>query len=251
MNTDFGANTDEKSGGTRYSAGKPAHWWAMPLGGLRLVAQVTEYGSKKYAPLDWKIGQSYSTLIDCTFRHLVAMVTDGVYSKDEESGMYHAAHAAWNLLTLLTFMGEKRYDLDDVTQWRGVRAGSVPLPPGEVALYDVSRPPSAVPPPAASPDPEQSAVGPGDTVVMRPLRPKRLRRPDRGRRVAHGDRRVVQDRRLVNDPPPDGLFKRNSGSLRRKGERRVHRRRWHRLPKDVVRLLGGPRRETDLLNSDQ
>lgn len=160
----FGPNTDN-SGGTRYSKGKPSFWWAMPLGGLRLVAKVTEYGASKYAPLDWAVGQSYSTLIDCTFRHMVAVVEDGIYSKDKESGLYHLSHAAWNILTLLTFVAARRYDLDDVTVWRGRTAGQPALPLSEVDAYDSPEPhPSAVPPPAACTEAVPGEVFPSEAT---------------------------------------------------------------------------------------
>jgi len=143
---DFGPDTDP-SGGTRYSSNKPSNWWALPLAGLRLVARVTTYGGEKYAPLDWAIGQSFSVLYDCTMRHLVAMQVDGFWSNDEESGLPHAAHACWNLLTMCHFMALDRSDLDDVSKWRGVKAGLTPTAEGQ---YDAgSAPPVEVPPPAS------------------------------------------------------------------------------------------------------
>jgi hypothetical protein len=112
-------NTD-KSGGTRFSAGKPGMWWAIPMKGLRLVARVTMHGSKKYAPLDWACGQSYSTLLDSASRHWLEVLTSGPLARDEESGEYHLAHCAWNILCLLHFIEQGREDLDDVSEWQGV-----------------------------------------------------------------------------------------------------------------------------------
>lgn len=108
------SNTDT-SGGTRYSEGKPGGWWYAPLGGLELVAPVWEMGADKYAPRDWAQGQLYSTLMNSLSRHIVAMWTLGPKARDAESGCYHAAHACWNLLCLLTFMNDGRDDLDDIT----------------------------------------------------------------------------------------------------------------------------------------
>jgi hypothetical protein len=113
----------EKAGGTRYSAGKPGMFWAIPLYGLRLIARVTEAGARKYAPRDWFEGQSFSTLIDCTSRHWLEVCTRGPWAKDEDTGCYHLAAVGWNVLCLLTFMELERYDLDDVTPWFGVKAG--------------------------------------------------------------------------------------------------------------------------------
>ena len=111
----------ESSGGTRFSEGKPGMWWAIPLMGLRLIAEVTQHGSKKYAPLDWACGQSYSTLIDSFTRHWIEVLTRGVQSRDEESGKLHLAHAGWNILCLLHFVAQGRDDLDDThLKWEGV-----------------------------------------------------------------------------------------------------------------------------------
>lgn len=110
----------EMSGGTRFNAGKPGMWWAIPMKGLRLVARVTMRGSEKYAPLDWACGQSYSTLLDSASRHWIEVLTNGPLAKDDETGLLHLAHAAWNLLCLLHFIEEGREDLDDVTKWQGV-----------------------------------------------------------------------------------------------------------------------------------
>ena len=115
----FMQNT-EKSGGTRFSGNKPGGWWYAPLYGLRLVAEVWEKGAVKYSPMDWRNGQSFSTLMDCAFRHMMAMNMEGPLARDPESGAYHAAHACWNLLALLTFIALGRFDLDDVTGWQTV-----------------------------------------------------------------------------------------------------------------------------------
>lgn len=115
-------NTERVGIGSRYSAGKPAGWWHAPLLGLRLVAPVWQSGAEKYAPMDWREGQSFSSLIDCAMRHMLAVVDGGPLARDPESGHYHAAHAAWNLLTLLTFVVLGRDDLNDVDGWRGITA---------------------------------------------------------------------------------------------------------------------------------
>lgn len=124
--SDFGANT-ETAGGTRFNEGKPGQWWAVPLYGLRLVARVTEYGSEKYAPRDWYEGQSFSTLLDSGFRHYLEALHRGPLARDPDTGerdeeqAYHLAQAAWNLLTLLTFIEEGRAEeVDDVSDWYGV-----------------------------------------------------------------------------------------------------------------------------------
>lgn len=114
----------EKAGGTRYSQGKPGGWWYAPIYGLRLVAEVWQRGAEKYAPMDWKNGQSFSTLLDCASRHWLEVVEHGPWARDPETGAYHLAHLAWNVLTLLTFMALERHDLDDVSKWRGITAAT-------------------------------------------------------------------------------------------------------------------------------
>ena len=121
---DRGTNTD-KSGGTRYSAGKPGRFWCAPLYGLRLVSKVWTAGGDKYAPLDWQQGQSFASLFDCMSRHWLAVVQFGVWAKDDGdggTGAYHLAALTWNALCLLTFMALGRDDLDDMSGWRGMTA---------------------------------------------------------------------------------------------------------------------------------
>ncbi len=119
MKENLTVNT-ESSGGTRFSEGKPGGWAYMPLFGLNLISPVSTGGAKKYAPEDWREGQSFSTLYNAMWRHLLATQEHGIWARDPATGCYHLAHAGWNLLTLLTFMALGRTDLDDITPWRGV-----------------------------------------------------------------------------------------------------------------------------------
>lgn len=94
----------------------------LPAMGTEEACRVSERGAEKYAPLDWHVGQSWSTLLSSAMRHMKKALARGVLSRDEESGLMHIAHCQWNLLCLLHFMAEGRTDLDDVTPWRGVTA---------------------------------------------------------------------------------------------------------------------------------
>lgn len=119
------SNNTEQSGGTRFSGGKPGSYYTMPLLGLRLVSDVTKFGASKYAPMDWAEGQSFSTLMDSAFRHMLEALTHGPWALDsdaDEKGhrVYHLAAVAWNVLCLLHFMEQGRVDLDDVTPFHGV-----------------------------------------------------------------------------------------------------------------------------------
>lgn len=94
----------------------------MPLYGLRLMSPVSVKGGEKYAPCDWRNGQSFSTLFDCMSRHWLEVQERGIWSIDPEMGTYHVAQIAWNVMTMLTFMALGRYDLDDITPWQTVTA---------------------------------------------------------------------------------------------------------------------------------
>ena len=118
-------NTDAKAGGSRFSEGKPGGWWYAPIYGLRLVAGIWEQGSKKYAPMDWKEGQSFSSLMDCAFRHTLEVMERGPWARCPDSGELHVGHIVWNWLTMLTFMAKgDRPDLNDVDKWRGITAAA-------------------------------------------------------------------------------------------------------------------------------
>lgn len=132
------AENTETSGGTRYSAGKPGGWWYVPLYGVRLVAEVAMMGAEKYAPMDWRNGQSFSTLLDCAMRHFLEVLERGPLARDSESGKLHLAHVGWNVLALLTFIALGRDDLDDVTPWQGVTAAKKRAAEQEAAARSVS-----------------------------------------------------------------------------------------------------------------
>lgn len=110
----------ERAGGTRFSEGKIGGWAYVPMFGMHLIAKVAEMGAEKYAPQDWRAGQSYSTLWNSFMRHVLKAQEYGLHARDDESGLLHLAHAGWNLLALLTFMAQGRHELDDVDVWRGI-----------------------------------------------------------------------------------------------------------------------------------
>lgn len=95
----------------------------VPVGGMMHVCDVSEMGAEKYAPLDWDIGQSFSTLLNSAMRHLIHAISLGHDVPDPESGLPSVAHALWNLMCILDFIVQGRADaMDDVTCWRGVSA---------------------------------------------------------------------------------------------------------------------------------
>jgi Domain of unknown function (DUF5664) len=87
-------------GGLRFDAGKnqldliPPEWvWAL--------AMVLTRGAIKYAIRNWERGMKWSKMIGCSLRHIFKFACGERY--DRESGCHHLAHAAWNLLALMTY----------------------------------------------------------------------------------------------------------------------------------------------------
>jgi len=75
------------------------------LGNLREVvleeARVFGYGAGKYAPFNWAKGMSWSVVLGCAVRHILAM-NDGEVL-DPESGLPHRGHVACNLRMLMHY----------------------------------------------------------------------------------------------------------------------------------------------------
>ena len=68
---------------------------------LQEVARVAGYGSKKYAPFNYLKGYKWSLSYSAGQRHLNEMWAGE--DIDPESELYHAAHAAWHCLALVSF----------------------------------------------------------------------------------------------------------------------------------------------------
>ncbi len=67
---------------------------------LTEVAKVGTFGAEKYTDHGWKyVEKGQQRYTDALYRHLLATTP-----VDEESGLLHAAHAAWNALAVLEFM---------------------------------------------------------------------------------------------------------------------------------------------------
>lgn len=76
-----------------------------PLASIE-VGKVAGFGAKKYARYNFMKGYAWSLSYDALQRHLHAFWSGE--DKDEESGLYHLAHAAWHCLALLSFLLRKR-----------------------------------------------------------------------------------------------------------------------------------------------
>lgn len=73
----------------------------LPFDAVEEVVKTLNYGAAKYGARNWENGMAYGRLIGAAFRHLSAFCRGE--SKDPESGCYHLASVACNILFLLAF----------------------------------------------------------------------------------------------------------------------------------------------------
>jgi len=79
----------------RHNNGKPLYS-LLPLESLEGVVRVLEFGAKKYAKNQWKLGLTEESCLDSMMRHL-SKELEGI-KLDEESGLEHIDHMICNLL---------------------------------------------------------------------------------------------------------------------------------------------------------
>lgn len=76
--------------------------------GLRQVGRVGTFGAQKYTPYGWMtVPYAKERYTDALYRHLFA---DG--DIDDDSGLPHMAHVAWNALAILHFMEQEKKSCD-------------------------------------------------------------------------------------------------------------------------------------------
>ena len=95
---------DPKTGGVKGS--KQAQLGAMDPLAIMEIAKVAGMGAVKYDRYNFLRGYRWSLSYDACQRHLHAFW--GGEDLDEESGLYHLAHAAWHCLCLIAFSIRKR-----------------------------------------------------------------------------------------------------------------------------------------------
>jgi hypothetical protein len=86
--------------GVRENLGKPPVSLILSRALLE-VAKVSEFGAKKYEPHNYRKGMKWSFFIDAAMRHLIKYTIGERI--DEESGLSHLSHIAWNILALLEY----------------------------------------------------------------------------------------------------------------------------------------------------
>lgn len=95
--------TDPKTGGQKGS--KPAQFGALDPDALLTVAEVAGFGASKYERLNYLKGFNWSLAYDALQRHTHEFWAGREI--DEESGLPHMAHAAWQALCLVSFAARK------------------------------------------------------------------------------------------------------------------------------------------------
>lgn len=86
--------------GLRFNDGKIRYDLIEPSA-IKELAKVFTKGAEKYAPRNWEKGMEWSKVLASLKRHTAAFEQGEDY--DNESGLYHMAHAAWNALALVSY----------------------------------------------------------------------------------------------------------------------------------------------------
>ena len=85
----------------RFSAGK-IRYDLIPPWALNEVAKVYTYGCQKYDDDNWWKGLKWKkNVFGCILRHVWKWCRGEKY--DDESGVHHLAHAAWNCFALMSY----------------------------------------------------------------------------------------------------------------------------------------------------
>lgn len=92
-------------GGIKYDQDK-VEYHHMPAEALEEINKALTYGSKKYSDYNWRGGFKWSRPFNACMRHLWAYWRGE--DIDKESGCYHLACAAANVIFLLQFLLDKK-----------------------------------------------------------------------------------------------------------------------------------------------
>lgn len=94
------AQSSETNEGLRYNSGK-VRLDLLPPEWITALGDVMTQGAEKYAERNWEAGMDWSHCYASAMRHLLKFWNGG--DIDEESGLPHVTHAAWNCLALLSY----------------------------------------------------------------------------------------------------------------------------------------------------
>jgi hypothetical protein len=99
-NTEEEKQMGQKTAG-RFSKDKIRHDLVAPWA-LNEIARVYTYGTQKYDDDNWWKGLKWKRdVFGCILRHIWKWFRGEV--NDDESGLHHLAHAAWNCITLMEY----------------------------------------------------------------------------------------------------------------------------------------------------
>lgn len=102
---------ENKLVGQRKNVGK-VRWRNFPLFLLEELMRVGHEGEKKYSTFNFLDGMYFNDCMDSLKRHAMKLESPYHSDFDEETGIGHAFHIAWNAL-VIGFMLMTRPDLDD------------------------------------------------------------------------------------------------------------------------------------------
>lgn len=72
---------------------------------IQEVLKLTNFGAKKYGENNWRLADDPNRYLDALGRHLFQYYS-GEHI-DEESGMNHLVHIAWNALSVIELLKDK------------------------------------------------------------------------------------------------------------------------------------------------
>lgn len=98
--------------GLKFDAGKPRMDLIDPYA-IERLAEVLDFGARKYAAHNWRKGITMSRLLGAGLRHIYARLRGEVY--DLESGLPHLSHAMCCLM-FAVWMDKHRPDMVDLWQ---------------------------------------------------------------------------------------------------------------------------------------
>ena len=82
----------------------------IPVSAIEELARVYTQGAQKYGEYNWNKGLSWSRIFAAIMRHLWAFWRGE--NNDQETGISHAAHAAWGCFALIEY-ARTHPELDD------------------------------------------------------------------------------------------------------------------------------------------
>jgi len=86
--------------GIKHDEGKlPLH--LLPFDALECIAEILDFGMKKYAPRNWEKGMDWSRVYRATLSHMFKWWMRA--GPDEETGKSHLWHAGCCILFLITY----------------------------------------------------------------------------------------------------------------------------------------------------